>query len=229
MSDVTKISFLQNTGITSEVNNTSIGCRYWQLDAIVTGFGTISYQFETSKDGVTWTVPAIIHTGTNPTTITDGASSSYIGYFPFVRVNVTAVTGQGSITITLNGFQQVPSPVPPGGWNVFSAPASGTQALATKAAVPGVRHVLTALTFSAITGTVAPAATTGTVGVFDGATVVAVFNIVIPATAAFNATPIVLNGLNIIGSPNTAMTVNFLAGITNVFEAITMYGYDTTQ
>jgi hypothetical protein len=120
----------------------------------------------------------------------------------------------------------------PGMWPATHAPAVNTQASASQAAGgAGVRHVCTGISINLAAGGTAPAATQLTVNLRDGATgagsILATWTIAIPATAgAFAA--INLTGLNIPGTANTAMTLEFTAaGGPNTYESCTLFGYDT--
>lgn len=117
-----------------------------------------------------------------------------------------------------------------GNWAVTSAPAANTVASASKAAGgAGVRHVLTGLQAKIVGGTTAPAAIQVTVNVRDGATgagtILAAFTMVLAAAIAAKD-EINLTDLNIVGSANTAMTVEFnVAGGLNTFECASLQGY----
>src|SRR5262249_22061789 len=105
-----------------------------------------------------------------------------------------------------------------GRWNVINAPSTGVQATITKTAcAAGCRHVLDCIGSSAVAG-VAPASTFVNVGVRDGtsgtgnflwayiAQVTATTGNLVPAFG--------ICGLNIVGSDNTAMTIEFSGGVT---------------
>ena len=120
-------------------------------------------------------------------------------------------------------------------WVVSSAPAVNTVATTTQAASPapaggqGTRHVCTSITAIFAAGTAAPTAAVGTVNLRDGAsgagTILASFSIGVEATAG-RTTLLELTGLEIIGSPNTAMTLEFTAaGGLNTFESVTLTGH----
>ena len=51
----------------------------------------------------------------------------------------------------------------------------------------------------------------------------------VSAVAGTTAAPIQLSGLNLVGSPNTAMTIEFTAaGIANINQAVSLSGYDAS-
>lgn len=113
-----------------------------------------------------------------------------------------------------------------GNWPITSAPAANTQATATKAAGGGgFRHVLT--TICADVNAVAAVAAPLVLVVRDGATGVGTILWQRRLTAVIGTTASVqLSGLAIVGSDNTAMTVEFTAapGATN-FETVSATGY----
>lgn len=116
-------------------------------------------------------------------------------------------------------------------WTVVSAPAVSTQASASIAAEAGVRHVADKVCFSA-GSTTAPALTNLTVNLRDGATgagtVIASFDVVITAAAIQNVAPYCTPPLNLPGTTNTAMTLEFSALLTNLFESVTITGFNVT-
>lgn len=119
----------------------------------------------------------------------------------------------------------------PGQWSVVHAPAANTQATASRAAKAGFRHVAQTVTATLVAGASAPTAVQVTVNLRDGATgagtVIWSGVMSVPATAGQSSQPLVLSGLNLVGSVNTAMTLEFsAAGGANTVEAVTLTGYD---
>ena len=115
-------------------------------------------------------------------------------------------------------------------WTVVSTPAVSTQASASIAAEASVRHVADCINFSA-GSTTAPAAVTNlTVNLRDGATgagtVIASWTVVAPAATGQNVAPFSACGLNLVGTTNTAMTLEFSALLTNLFESVTLTGFN---
>lgn len=110
---------------------------------------------------------------------------------------------------------------------VGHSPAAATQATRTIAAGGvGVRHVCTSLTAVFSTG-----ATGGSVGVSlrDGTTGVGTqlwqAQIQLPVSGYWS---VALAGLNLVGSPNTAMTLEFFAaGPAASLQSVAFSGYDT--
>ncbi len=114
-------------------------------------------------------------------------------------------------------------------WSVNSNPAVSTQATASKAAGgAGVRHVVDCISFSSGATTAPGAATALTVQVRDGAsgagTIIWERRVVAPAsTGTFNE--FATCGLNLIGTANTAMTIEWSALLTSLFESVSLSGY----
>lgn len=116
--------------------------------------------------------------------------------------------------------------------NTFNNPAAGSQATISQAAIAGGRHVLDCVGFSA-SAVVAPALTSVNVNIRDGATgagtVRNTFQFAVPATTGTSVQAFHVCGLHVVGSVNTAMTVEFSVGVASVSEAVNMGGYDTTN
>jgi hypothetical protein len=114
-------------------------------------------------------------------------------------------------------------------WSKVSTPAVSTQATASIAAEAAVRHVADCVSFSA-GSTTAPTLTKLNVNLRDGATgtgtIIKSWTVVIPATTGQNAGPFTACGLNLAGTTNTAMTAEFSALLTNLFEDITLTGFN---
>lgn len=116
-------------------------------------------------------------------------------------------------------------------WNVAHNPTSNTLATATRAAAGvGVRNVCSGFTALLVASdATAPAVTTVTVGVRDGASGAGNYlwgpvTLAIPAVAGAN-NGIVVTGLFERGSYNTAMTVEFSgAAGAHTTESVTMQG-----
>lgn len=117
-----------------------------------------------------------------------------------------------------------------GAWAKQHTPAAATQATITQAAAgAGVRNVC-----KAITATVACAATAQTpinIVLRDGAsgagTILWSAKLAAPANSAG---VIAVAGLNIVGSPNTAMTLEFGgAGVANSEQTVSMSGFVAVQ
>lgn len=114
-------------------------------------------------------------------------------------------------------------------WTKTHGPAANTPATCTQAAAgAGKRNVCTGLTVMLVSNTVAPAAAAVVVRLIDGAsggtTYLWEMRLSLPATAGA-ASGAVRENLFIVGSPNTAMTLEFsAAGGANTFESVSMEG-----
>lgn len=132
--------------------------------------------------------------------------------------NVSGTTQPYSLAVAL-----------PGEWTVTHTPASNTQATASKAAGgAGVRHVCRSITASlyGTGGGVAPLQ----LNLRDGATGAGTIktSYYLGTTAANAVDRLALSDLNIVGSANTAMTLEFAAaGGANTLETVSMSGYST--
>jgi hypothetical protein len=118
----------------------------------------------------------------------------------------------------------------PGDWSIWGSPAANTQATVTKAAGgAGVRHVVTSVSGTVTSTTTAPAGGRISLALRDGisgsGTLIGIWDLPV-AAAANSGASFALSGLNIVGSPNTAMTLEFAAaGGANTFESVTLTGY----
>lgn len=152
-----------------------------------------------------------------------GLAVSIVGQ-PISVLPANAATAAALSTQPVSNVQLVTSP---GEWTLTNAPSVSTQATATRAAGGAtVRHVLKSIQAS-LQAVVAQAAPVVAV-VRDGATGVGtiLWQDRLIAPAGFNAV-ISIDGLNIVGSLNTAMTVEFTAApVATNFETISASGYD---
>lgn len=114
-------------------------------------------------------------------------------------------------------------------WSITHAPAANTKATISQAAVAGMVHVAECASAVITAGTTAPTAAVTTLQLRDGATgagtIEASWAVAVPATAGLMSPPIMLCGLGIAGSPNTAMTLEFAAAAgANTFESVSLSG-----
>lgn len=114
-------------------------------------------------------------------------------------------------------------------WSKVSNPGAGSQATASIAAEAAVRHVAKMVCFSA-GSTTAPAATSLTVNLRDGATgagtVIWAGAAVITASTGMNISNFCTPELNLVGTTNTAMTAEFSASLANLIQTVTLTGYN---
>lgn len=136
----------------------------------------------------------------------------------------------GTLNTTTGPANVVTDPVR---WTVTSTPAVSLQASASKAAGgTTVRHVADCVTFSA-GATTAPALTKLNINLRDGATgagtIKKSWTVVIPAATGTNVPPFGLCDLGIVGSQNTAMTLEFSSLLANVFQDVTLVGHSLAE
>jgi len=98
------------SGALAALNNLNGACFNWTMSYSSTGFSGVSIQFESAPDnaGVAGAFVAFagtLLTGANPSTLTTSNVSSFLGYYPWLRINVTSVTGSGLITGQIYGYR----------------------------------------------------------------------------------------------------------------------------
>ena len=116
-----------------------------------------------------------------------------------------------------------------GRWFAQSSPAAGAQATANHAAGgAGTFNIVDCVGWAA-GSTTAPVLTSLQVNLRDGAsgagTVLQSWEVVISASTGQNVAPFQFCGLNIRGSSNTAMTIEFSASLANLIESVNMSGW----
>lgn len=117
-------------------------------------------------------------------------------------------------------------------WVATAAPSAGSVASASGAATAGLKRVVDCIAFSAESSGGAVTAAAGLVSVRDGATGAgtiiwpyAVAHQVAAGAGLQTVLPHTICGLNLAGSTNTAMTIEFDAGITNELQRVAISGY----
>lgn len=114
-------------------------------------------------------------------------------------------------------------------WSVIHNPAAGSQATASIAAEASVRHVVDCISFSGA-AIVAPALTRLDVNLRDGATgagtIIWSYTVAVAATTGQSVLPHSICGLNLVGTTNTAMTLEFSASLANLIENVSVSGYN---
>lgn len=164
-------------------------------------------------------------------TLTATANASYrvasiaYSYNGAAFVRTLSASATTLATQAPNGAELAASP---GEWSVPHTPAANTQATATRAAVAGQRHVCRSISATLI-GLAAAAETTVLVNLRDGTTGAGTIlwsaRLLVTGTTG-SQTGIGLTGLNIVGSANTAMTLEFAAaGGASTFETVSITGY----
>jgi len=117
------------------------------------------------------------------------------------------------------------------GWHIFHAPAANTQATITRAAQAGAVHVAECVVVRLVAGATAPTAATATINLRDGVsgmgTILAAWPISITAVAGATAEPVQICGLDVRGSLNTAMTLEYTAASgANTIQSVELVGHD---
>ena len=178
-------------------------------------FAPLSFQREGDIDMET-NASARLVTFSRPTLYRGPTSGRYGRQNEATSENVGLTTGLGSALIAS-----------PGEWSISQSPASATQATVTRAAVAGARHVCRSISVS-----LAAVVAQGPINFIlrDGASGMgaSLWQVTINA-AAGDGKWLALDGLNIVGSENTAMTLesNAAPAPTN-FAAVALSGYDAT-
>jgi hypothetical protein len=174
------------------------------------------------------TAAALSDTAGNPTAPYVGADEMGWDTTQWVRRKVAALaTFPTSQTLTSRNIVGAAIMERSSRWSVIHNPAAGTQAVASIAAEGGVRHVADCISFSG-GSTTAPALTALTVNLRDGATgagtIIWTHEIVISNATGQNVAPFSTCGLQLVGTTNTAMTLEYSAGLANLLEAVSVSG-----
>lgn len=204
---------------------------------------TLNFEFSPDQQGATWFPTACTRNEAavqeNNEALPDSTNRSWdcgTAAAIFYRIRVAAISsGTINVTSTLSSNQVEPSPtvslaLPTNAFNLVSNPAAGSQATASQAAAgAGIKNVATGICFSA-GATTAPVLTALTINLRDGATgagtIKTTFEVIIPATTGQSVIPF-CTPINIVGSANTAMTLEFSAGLANLIESVSLQGYTT--
>lgn len=162
--------------------------------------------------------------GASAVNVQDGGNSLTVD-------GAVTVTGDASAS-TLSGFSGTNSVriSRPGNWSITHSPAANTQATITRAAVASTRHVCTAISASFVNS--GAGASVVTLNLRDGVTGAGTIlwsTLMSILTDTGDICQYVATGLNIVGSSNTAMTLEFAtAGGSDSFENVALSGYDVT-
>jgi hypothetical protein len=149
----------------------------------------------------------------------DGTSTGFDRWRSASATNMGLKTASGAALVTRPGeWVEQHNPLSPATLATCTIAAGGS----------GDRHVCTSISYSLIVGSTAQTAIT--VVLRDGAsgTGTILWQITLGKAANEAMTVQHLDNLNIIGSVNSAMTLEFSgAGVTNSYESVAMTGYDT--
>jgi len=101
------------SGAAGRIDNLFNGaqCFSWTVSYSSTGFSGVSAALQSTVDngGVPYapgwgSFAGTVLSGTNPLTSTTSASATFLGYYPWLRINVTSVTGSGLISGQVYGY-----------------------------------------------------------------------------------------------------------------------------
>lgn len=196
-SPCTQVGFLTTVAAyTSQSNNTSNPtCNVWALTWSTTGFTAITIQLEGSDDNSTWTAfsgSTVISTTANPSSALSGTIKVQgVTKNAYIRVNLTAKTGSGTVTFQLRGASGITSsiggmgstgPTGPSG----AAGATGPTGVAGNTGPTGGTGPTgaTGATGTGTTGATGPTGSTGATGATGS---------ISPTTAVGNTTPVTVS------------------------------------
>jgi hypothetical protein len=173
---------------------------------------------------------ALSDTSGNPTAPQIGADGMVWDTTQWVRRKGTALaTFPTAVTLTSRNAVGAAVMEHSSRWSVIHNPAASSQATASIAAEGSVRHIADCISFSA-GSTTAPALTALTVNLRDGATgagtIIWTHEVVISNATGQNVLPYSQCGLNLPGTTNTALTLEFSALLTNLIESVSLSGFN---
>jgi hypothetical protein len=196
---------------------------------------TFTATFATSKTGPAITVEGWAYNQEKDASIGDGVSSAGIATATEYGYNGTTFdagrTASAANVGAANGIG-VDMVASPGMWTVLSTPSISTQATASKTAgSAGVIYVATAVSATVAVGASAWTPTAPVLlnlrnGATGAGTIIGSWYVTCPA-AVGSCTTFTLSGLSIPGSAATAMTLEFAAASTLVYQSVTLQGYTT--
>lgn len=150
---------------------------------------------------------------------TDGTSNVALQALDLTNAPVAStLTSRNSVGLITND---------PPSWGVTATLAAGSGGTVSIAAEANVRHIVKCVSWSA-TATSTPSLTAVTVNLRDGATgagtVLQSWTQAVSATTGLLIPVSGVCGLNLAGTTNTAMTLEFASGTANVVESVNMTG-----
>jgi len=213
------------TGAGPANSTISVGCTY------ASGTTTQFYSFPivtTTAVFQTFPLPPFSCTNANVTYTAGGASASKISIEYLFSPPGIAPTATPVVIASLSANGAL-STVLPGNWGISSNPGGDNLATVSRSAgAAGVRHVANCVSVTWINNT-ASGPLGETVAIRDGATGVGTIlwqNVLSATSSAGSSTVLNFCGLNLVGSPATAMTIEFLAAHSSFQEAVDLTGYD---
>lgn len=141
-------------GTTSTFDNKSQGCTDWTITYNSRGFTVISIVLQSAPNdtgdvaGAFVTFVGTISSGINPNTATTQASTTIVGYNPWVRVNLATATGSGRVWGVAYGFKRGSSLSLSGTVTVVGPDANGSPPTGNPVQIAGwdgvdIRRILT--------------------------------------------------------------------------------------
>lgn len=141
-------------GTTSNFDNKSQGCTDWTITYNSRGFTVISIVLQSAPNdtgdvaGAFVTFVGTISSGINPNTATTQASTTIVGYNPWVRVNLATATGSGRVWGVAYGFKRGSSLSLSGTVTVVGPDANGSPPTGNPVQIAGwdgvdIRRILT--------------------------------------------------------------------------------------
>ncbi len=108
------VSFsLSSASSSFQLNNRTRGCANWGITYTSSGFTALTLALQSAPDssgvpGAWVTFAGTLLSGSNPSTTITQASASLSGYFPWLRANLSGLTGAGTVTGIFYGYRIQP-------------------------------------------------------------------------------------------------------------------------
>ena len=119
--DCTFSESFTDVGTGSTFNNTFGPCVSWRVSYTAAGTAALALQFETSPDSIAWTAistscaaaqPPCVIDGSNPMRTVGSATFAVRAFGKYVRLNVTNVTRNATVAVTVYGYKGLTGPRP---------------------------------------------------------------------------------------------------------------------
>lgn len=182
-------------------------------------------------NGTTWDRVSIGLSSSDAIVAATGLQNISINYL-YDGVQFERLRGQSTTNAALATQLGIALVAPPANWSITHTPAANTQATISRAAVASTRHICTSIS-AVLSAPVAVLSGAVQINLRDGATGAGtiLWSQTVEAGGAASVVNdravIMLSGLQIFGSVNTAMTLEFsAAGGAGTFESVALTGYD---